>query len=529
MQGGIYLKKLPLAFLSSVLLFFAFPRYDIGILVWVGLIPLLIALEGRSLKRAFSLSYLTGLIFFAATFYGIWVGSVRALKPIHFILLAAYFSLYWGIWGLSLVWIRKKTGISTSLVAPPLWVAVEYIRSHVSILSYPWLLLGHTQYLHPSLIQITSITGVYGLTFLIVLMNTALSEAVFFIRRRVSGLNAISLSGQRFPHVSLIAASLLLISTTLYGVFVLSKGIQGDRLSIALVQGNIPQSHKWDRSSREAILDRHAILTRSAAEHRPDLIIWPETAVPGDVQHDPELKRRLGQIAMGAKSYLLVGSSEHAKFANRKLKDRYYNSMVLFSPEGRIEGEYKKIRLVPYAEFALAGNLVDWPKAIASEMGNYVPGDEYTLFKVGKATFGSVICWENIFPGLVRKFVKRGAQFMVIATNEAWFGDTAAPDQLLALSAFRAAENRVAIARAANTGISAFIDPFGRVTERLKNRERKDLFIEGTLIGDVVLSHEKTFYTQHGDLFAFLQVVICTLMIFLALIKGRFSILRDTR
>lgn len=502
-----------LACFSAILLVLVFPKFDFSVLAWIGLVPWLVALKGKNLKEALLLSFVTGLIFYAAIFHGIWAGSVGALKAIHFVLLAVYFSLYWSFWGGSLTWIRKRTGFSTAFVAPFLWVSLEYIRSHLSFLSYPWLLLGHSQYLHPSLIQITSITGVYGLTFLIVLINTVISEAVLYFHRRFSNLNTVASTLQGFPRISLMAAVLLLFTAWFYGLWVLSKGNQGEHISIALVQGNIPPTLKWDRSSRQEIIDRHAILTRKVAVQRPDLIIWPETAVPGDVQHDPQLQRRVGQIAFGTKSYLLVGSSEYAKFTNNKLKSRYYNSMVLFSPEGKIAGEYRKMRLVPYAEYAPVRNFVVWPKAIASEMGDYQPGDKYTLFTMGGTTFGAVICWENLFPDLVREFVKRGAHFMVIATNEAWFGDTAAPDQLLAISTFRAAENRVAIARSANTGISALIDPFGRITERLRGPDGKDLFTEGVLIGDVTLSEEKTFYTIHGDIFAFLLMTFCTILI----------------
>jgi apolipoprotein N-acyltransferase len=142
-------------------------------------------------------------------------------------------------------------------------------------------------------------------------------------------------------------------------------------------------------------------------------------------------------------------------------------------------------------------------------LGDYVPGDRYTIFPLEQTHFGAVICWELIFPELVREFVRRGARFMVIATNEAWFGETAAPYQLLAMSVFRAVENRVAIVRAANTGISAFIDPFGRITERLQSADLRELFVEGVLTSEVPLAEGQTWYTRHGDMFAFLQILWC--------------------
>ena len=500
-------KDLGLALFSGVLLILSFPKFSLSVLAWVGLVPLLIALEGKGLKRAFFLSCVTGLVFFVGSFYWIW--SVSAFNLVNFALLAVYVSPYVGFWGLIVNWVGKTSGLSAMSIAPPLWVALEYVRSHVSFLSLPWMLLGHSQYQHPSLIQITAFTGVYGLSFLIVLMNAAIAETISSVRRgRFEPVTVSAL--QRHPLISLMIAGLPVMAIYLYGASILSRGSEGETIRVALVQGNIPQKQKWDESFRQTILDRYTSLTRNAVPREgAALIIWPETAVPGDVQHDPKLQREVGQVAIDMNTHLLVGSSEYAKFTDRKARDKIYNSMVLLSPEGKVAGEYRKIGLVPFGEYEPLRGVVTWPKAVASARGDILPGDEYTLFTVGGTTFGVTICWENIFPDLFREFVKRGARFMVNATNEARFGDTATPHQFLAMSVFRAAENRVAIARVANTGISAFIDPFGRVTDRLRGADRKELFVEGVLIGDVVLSKERTFYTRYGDLFAFATIALC--------------------
>jgi apolipoprotein N-acyltransferase len=504
-------RDLGLACSSAVLLILSFPKFDVAALAWVGLVPLLVALEGKGLKEAFLLSYMTGLAFFAGIFYWIWL--VDGFKLIDYVLLGVvYVPQYVTLWGGGLNWLRKKTGLPAALIAPPLWVTLEYIRSHASFLSLPWMLLGHSQYHYHSLMQITSFTGVYGLTFLIVLVNAAIAEAISYVRQRSPGLITAS-ALRRSPLISLMVASFLLIATSLYGLLVLSKGLAGERLKVALVQGNIAQERKWDSSYRQTILDRYAGLTWQAAQQAPALIIWPETAVPGDVQHVPELQQKVGQLAIDTQSYLLVGSAEHAKFTNRGLRGKYYNSMVLVTPEGRIALEYRKIALVPFGEYVPLMDYVTWPKAIASAMGDFLPGDRYTLFTMGRATFGAVICWETIFPDLFREFVKQGARFMVNGTNEAWFGQTSASHQLLAMTAFRAAENRVPIVRAANTGISAVIDPFGRITERLRGPDQKELFVEGVLIGDLHLSHDATFYTRHGDVFALVQIAVCTVLL----------------
>lgn len=503
-------RDLSLACFSAILLILSFPKFDLDLLAWFSLVPLLVALEGKDLKQTFLLSYITGLIFFTGIFY--WITTIPANLIDYLLVQVIYLPQYLSLWGLGLNWIRKRTGLSVAIVAPSLWVILEYIRSHLSFLSLPWMLLGHSQYLHPSLIQITSITGVYGLSFLIVLVNAVIYEVVCYIRLRLSRATRSS-ELQKFPLASIGIVVILIIATVFYGLFIISKGVEGGRLKIALVQGNIPTERKWDRSFRQEILNRYAGLTRDAAKYKPALIIWPETAVPEDIQHNEELKRWIEKLAIELKTHLLVGSGEFAKFTDRSLLNKYFDSMVLLSPEGKIEGVYRKIRLVPFGEYEPLQGIFTWPKAIASTMGNTLPGDQYTLFTLRQATFGAMICWENIFPDLFREFVKQGAHFMVSASNEGWFGDTAAPYQLLAMSVFRGVENRVAIARASNNGISTLIDPYGRITDRLRDPEKKELFIEGILIGDITISNENTFYTQYGDLFAFLQIFFCIFFI----------------
>ena len=195
--------------------------------------------------------------------------------------------------------------------------------------------------------------------------------------------------------------------------------------------------------------------------------------------------------------------------------------MFLFSPQGTLEGEYRKIKLLPFGEYPPLEEYITWPTSVVSAMGNIVPGDQYTIFRIGQTPVGALLCWETIFPDLFREFVKRGARLMVNPTNESWFGWSAAPYQLLAMSVFRAAENQVAIVRAANTGISAFIDPNGRITARLRGPEGKELFVEGVLIRDVPLSGEMTFYTRYGDVFGFCQIAFAALLLLFGLVRPR--------
>ena len=496
-----------LAVLSGILLVLSFPDADVGVLAWVGLAPLLIACEGRSLPRVYLLAYVTGLIYFATTFYWIWI--VAAYNVVDFAGLAAYLPQYFTAWAVAVFWIRRRTGLPLAAIAPPLWVTLEYIRSHLGWASLPWMLLGHTQYAYPTLTQVAAITGVYGLTFLIVLVSAAIADTVSssgWLETRTLDWAA----WRRKSAIPLALTALALIAVSVYGTVELHRVAERGELRVALVQGNIPQPWKWDDANRRTIIARYAGLSRAAAAERPTLIVWPETAVPGDVHHHPELRRAVSEIATDTGSYLLVGSGEFAKFTNGALREKLYNSMFLFSPSGTIDGQYRKMRLLPFGEYEPSGGVVRWPESIvaASSMGGFVPGDQYTTFRIGDATLGALICWETIFPDLAREFVARGARVLVNATNEAWFKQTAAPYQLLAMTTFRAVENRVSIVRVANTGVTAVIDPFGRITSRLQAPDRRELFVEGVLVKTVPLGTGSTFYTHYGDAFAFVQMIV---------------------
>jgi apolipoprotein N-acyltransferase len=489
-----------LASLSGLLLVASFPRFDVSALAWVALVPLLVALDRNTARGGLLLAVLTGAIFFVGVFEWIW--QVPAYNVLDEALLATYLALYFGAWALGLRWLRTRTAVPAALLAPALWVGLEYLRGHAGFLSLPWMLLGHSQYRHPVLLQITSITGVYGVSFLIVLVNVALADV---LGRRPRAWRAVPGSA--------VAAAAAVVLVLLHGIVVLSAEMPTERLTVAAVQGNVPQNVKWDAAYRESTLVRYADLTRAAARQRPSLIVWPETAVPGDVEHDPRLSRPVLALAAETGVPLLVGSSEHAKFAKREHGARLFNSMMLVSPDGRITDTYRKIRLVPFGEYVPLAGIVTWPEAVASSMGNSVAGDRLTVFTVDGVQLASTICWENIFPDLVRRFVREGARVIVNATNEAWFQDSGAPRQFLAISVFRAAENRVAVLRVANTGISALIDPHGRIVDRLRGPEGQDVFVAGVLTASVPVSRVTTVYTAYGDVFALTLVAASGLLV----------------
>jgi apolipoprotein N-acyltransferase len=495
-----------LASLSGLLLVASFPRFDLHWLAWVALVPLLFVVQRSTGLLSVLLANVTGLIFFVGVFEWIW--QVPAYNVLDEVLLGLYLALYFAVWALSLRWLRAWTAFPMALLAPALWVSLEYLRGHAGFLSLPWMLLGHSQYRHPAMLQMTSITGVYGLSFLIVLVNVAVAD---LLRQRPTTWRAVP----RSAVAAIVTVGIVLV----HGVVVLSGEPPAERLAVAAVQGNVPQNVKWDAAYLETTLNRYAELSKETARQRPSLIVWPESAVPGDVEHDPRVGRPVRDLAVEAGIPLLVGSSEHAKFTKRELGTRMFNSMMLVTPEGRIADIYRKIRLVPFGEYEPLAGVIVWPAAIASSMGKSVAGDRLTVFNIDGVALASTICWENIFSDLFRQFVREGARVVVNATNEAWFQDSGAPRQFLAISVFRAAENRVAVLRVANTGISALIDPHGRIVERLRAPDGRDVFFAGVLVASIPVTRVTTFYTAYGDVFAIALLGGCGLLVLAVAIR----------
>ncbi len=285
---------------------------------------------------------------------------------------------------------------------------------------------------------------------------------------------------------------------------------------MAVVQGNIPQGRKWDYRRQAEFLGIYSNLTREASLKRPQLIVWPETAVPGYLPGDRYLFARLVRLSGQSGAYILMGAA-HLKKGNEG-EDKYFNSAFLFSPRG-IEGIYNKIHLVPFGEFVPGGRwFPSWQRAVLPG-GGFEAGKYHSLFKLPQGQFTVLICYEIIFPRLVRRSVEGGANFIVNITNDAWFGKTAGPYQHAAMATFRAVENRRPLVRAANTGVSLFIDPFGR-RDVLKVGERP-IFVQGTLTKEIVLPRGETFYTRYGDIFAYLCLIPALIGIGFNLLKRK--------
>lgn len=489
--AGPRLQRPAAAAASGLLLALAFPSPEVSIFAWVGLLPLLWACRDLALRRAFFLGWISGVAFYVATLYWIvhTVSAYTALPAIVavFVLLlcASVLALYTGAFmaGLRVV---ERAGLSAVWLGPPLWAALEWLRSWF-LIGFPWVALGYSQYRNRNLVQMAEVTGVYGISALLVFFNLVVF-AVIAQRRSREQL--------RRQRPALVLLTGLMVLAPLLGAWrraELRRLPAAGHLRVGIVQGNIDQDQKWDPAYQGTTLDRYEELTARVAASGAELVVWPETAAPFFFQEPGELRQRLLDLAARQHIYLLFGSPGFFQSSAGRL--RLTNRAYLLSPEGREIGSYDKLKLVPFGEYVPFGPLLFFVHKMVVGVGDFVPGVEETVFRLPQARFSVLICYEAIFPDLTRRFVARGADFLVNITNDAWFGRTSAPHQHLAMATLRAIENRVPVVRAANSGISAIIDVDGSI------RWRTGLFVAAARSDEISWPHVRTFYTRFGDLF----------------------------
>lgn len=482
-----------LAFVSGILLVLTFPPFDLHYIAWIALVPLFIALNGRGAAQGFIIGAVFGLSFFCGSVY--WV-----INSIHYygglplfpsslitLLLCAYLSLYPALFSAVAIHARRMHPSLFFTTAPAVWVMLELARTYI-FSGFPWALLGYSQYLVLPIIQIADITGVYGISFIIVFVNAAVSD-VMIDRKRIAP-----------PVAALVVAA----AVVAYGMSRLDSPHPDGKIRISVVQGNIEQDKKWDPAYQAEVISTYRRLTHSALQDEPDLVIWPETATPfyfsGTGPEHGRLTKDLEAFVRKTGVPLLFGSPTYEIRPGRVVRLR--NSAFLLSGAGNVEAVYHKLHLVPFGEYVPLRDILFFVDKMVQAIGDFEPGSSHTVMTVRTPSekdvkIGAVICYEIIFPDLVRRFVDRGASVITTITNDAWFGRTGAPYQHFSMAVLRAVENRVPIARAANTGISGFISPSGRI------QKASAIFTETYLTDTLETGSEKTFYTQHGDLFAY--------------------------
>jgi len=476
-----------LALLSGALLALSFPEPGISLLAWFAFVPLLVAASGASPRLAFKLGFVAGLASYAGVLY--WVNIVMitygklpaAVSVSLYLTLAAYLALYPGL----VLWFTRRgelRGIPALCSFPLFWVGCELIRSYL-LTGFPWADLGYSQYRTLPLIQISDLTGVYGVSFLVAFANVVIYRMWLWFRQR----------GAPYPVRGFLALLLLMAATLGYGLNALNRAETGPLQRVLLVQGNIPQDVKWDPAFEEATVATYERLSRQGCQGGGTLVVWPESALPFFFQSEPVYAARVQSLASELKSCLVTGSPAFEKDGDLV---RYLNSAFLISPTGAVLGRSDKLHLVPFGEYVPLAALFPFVNKLVAGIGDFSPGKSAVPLETIGGKIGVLVCFEGIFPEVARAYVQAGAGILVNITNDAWFGKSSAPYQHLSMTVFRAVENRVPLVRAANTGISAVIDSKGHI------RGMTRLFEEATLQGQVRRGEGGSFYSRHGDLFA---------------------------
>ncbi|MCP4649696.1 MAG: apolipoprotein N-acyltransferase [PVC group bacterium] len=440
---------------SAILLAFTFSRLNLGILAWFALIPFLLSLHKKSFKQRIFLSFIFSFFFFILTIY--WIGHVTIAG---LIILCIYLSLYICLFG---ALAKNITSILSLFTLPLLWICLEFARSYL-LTGFGWALIGYSQFKNLALLQSADIFGVWGVGFLIIFVNLAILQIILLKPKHLWRSAAFCLS------------ALLIFLTYAYGFYSLQKNFPAPDLKISVLQPNIPQEHKWDPAYKQAILDNFRQLTLAAAKDTPDLIVWPETSIPGYLLSNAKLMKYTIDLTKQSQAHILVGSPREETFG-----EEYYNSAFLFNSNGSLNKYHDKLHLVPFGEYVPFNKYLGFLYSFG--IGDFSAGTHYTLFEMpdqqgNTARFSVLVCFEDTFPALVKQFREKGADILITITNEAWFKNSAEPVQHLAMSVFRAVENRKWFIRCANTGISCFIDPHGRIKEPVK-QNNKDIFIRG--------------------------------------------------
>ncbi len=456
--------------------------------------------QAGSTRRAFFLGLLSGAVYFAGTLY--WLvetmttfgGLSTVTAVVAALLLVAYLALFPAAFAVVLARSRRAFGPSALALAAPIWVTTELGRQYVWD-GFPWALLGYSQVTVLPVAQIVSVVGVYGLSGLLAFSAAALAAPVLLTGRA------------RLVHPAV--AVLLVAGCATWGYLRMQASpllTAGTPVRVAVIQGNIEQEDKWNPALRDVITDRYLEMTRQALGAGARFIIWPESSTPFYFERDLIRGAAIRRLALESQATLLIGSDqvEPIKTASPEAKPaaRYYNAAFLVRPDGQVGAVYRKMQLVPFGEYVPLAHLLFFVGPIVEAVSAFSPGEVPVLLPVDGHMVSTAICYEVIFPSLIRRFVVDGSELLTTITNDAWYGRSSAAYQHWDQAAMRSIEQGRYLARAANTGISGFVDPYGRTVEKT------DLFHEAVLVGDLRLITARTIYSRIGDLVAWLSLVL---------------------
>jgi apolipoprotein N-acyltransferase len=510
-----------LVILSAALQILIFPLPGLYLLSWFALAPLLVALlrtrtvgdleiddalklRPASPAQAFLLSYVCGILWYMGTCYWIYDtmhqygGISPPLALLILFLFSLYLGLYHGLFGL-LIGLLTARGRENSFqtwralaAAPFVWVAVELARTRVT--GFPWNLLGIAQVDNAALSRISQWTGVYGISFEIAVVNVAVAAA-FLVPRKKRG--------------PLLVAALASAAVLQAGRLMEPPVSIADHAAL-LVQENISVGENWTRPSFESTLGELSSLSEkkptesgevSAGQNKTNLIVWPESPAPFFAS-DPLFRNAISEMARHTDAWVVTGAIGTNPAMHGGQASQMFNSAVLVSPSGEWTSRYDKVHLVPFGEYLPFPRLFSFAGGLTKEVGEFTPGESRIPLDAGNSRLGIFICYESIFPDDVRRFANQGAQVFVNISNDGWYGDSGAYAQHLNQTRMRAIENNRWILSATNTGVTASIDPWGRLAARIPRKVR------ATLLAPYALTSVTTFYTRHGDWFAFLCAII---------------------
>jgi apolipoprotein N-acyltransferase len=462
---------------------------------------LLVTLPGLRPRRAFTLGFLTGAVYFWGTLY--WLVAVMttfgglntAAAAGSATLLIIYLSLYPGLFALAVAWLCSRLGLRALAFVPALWVTTELGRMYVWS-GFPWALLGYSQATVLPVAQLASIVGVFGMSFLVASVSAALTYA--WIQRRA------------MPLAATVAAVLAIAA---WGAWRMSTNTlirEGDRIRVAVLQANIEQEDKWNPALSDAIFDRYLTMSRRALADRAEFVIWPESSTPFYFENDPR-GAEIRLLAQQSRSPFLIGSDQIEPVPMTpqtvsgtgagRAEHRIYNAAFLVGPDGTTSGAYRKIHLVPFGEYVPLKRLLFFVGPLVEAVSDFSPGDTASTLPVAGRTASVAICYEVIYPSLIRSFVTAGSELLTTITNDAWYGRSSAAYQHWEQAALRSIEEGRYLARAANTGISGFVDPYGRILAA------SPLFEQAVLVADLRFIRKRTIYSRTGDLVAWLSLL----------------------
>jgi apolipoprotein N-acyltransferase len=485
-----------LAVVSAALQAVIFPSVAWTFLAWIAFVPLLVALLDEDLAGAqgFRVAYLSGVVWYAATCFWIFhtmhvYGNLsKSVAAGVLVLFCFYLGLYHGVFGWAVVWVARRTNPTAALLfAPVLWVGVELARYHIT--GFPWALLGTAAVDNQLVTMIAPFSGVYGVSFVIMAVNALV--ATFFL----------------LPSRNLGIAGMLAAAAFQAGTLYKRPPLPTTHEAV-LLQPNLPiLNSPWSPEYFDNTVGELVDVSRRASNANapaPRLIVWPESPAPFYI-NDPKFRSWLGALANEKGSYLIAGTLGVRGNDNKVI----FNSASLVAPTGQFVDRYDKIHLVPFGEYVPFQQILFFAESLTREVSNFSRGNARNVLRMeaggglGKAKQAGVfICYESVFPDEVRQFAANGAQVFVNISNDEWFGKYGAPGQHLNMARMRAIENRRWILRSTNSGVTASIDPYGRVVARAERHVRTALVAPYAYVG------ETTFYTRHGDWFAYACAII---------------------